>query len=799
MRNTHFQEENAMKITYFINVRSKVCESMSLEQFIERTRNGTWQRITEEYRQALADGNEQRAARLKGNLPAIAPAGIFEGGHSAANLVQLSGLVDIDIDKCSERIEEIRELLHRLPYVVYTQVSPSNNGVKCLARVSISQASQYTPLFRLITTHISNHIQFPCDMQCSDVSRLQFVCHDPTVYYRPDAITFQEHLDLEGELPVQFPEPPPAIPVLTDATALPGKGTALAVLEEVLREIPFLRGHRNECMLRLGQRIRVKDFSHEEVEKMISLAGEKLAQPDFPEEEIRRTLLSGYQYVSRKKATDEKETEGSSRLKSLGATHSVVGTGTEEDDLSDNTNQLRNEAPYIPDEVYEQLPPLLQDVVKHARTPRERDIMLMAGISNLSIAVPHVKLSYANSLHGTQLFFAVVAPAGAGKGCAFKVSGMVDGIHHHYEKIHQIQMKEFQTNMQAWEAQRDAALRKGNFKEVDPKPEEPKGIYLNIAANTSKSRIVEHLRNNGSLGAVMNCAEIDTLSSSSSQEYGKFDDLLRCCFDGDRYVSSFKISNEPICVEEPRMAHCLAGTPDQFVRFIGTLENGLYSRFMLITMGNTDEWLSAAPRENVEDSNVHFARLSERVLEIHLTLDKSPTHVNFTTEQWASHDAFFREKLKEVREQENDNIDAIVKRAGVMVCRMAALFTALRKYDEYLLLPERICEDRDFNAAMHIMAALLEHSLLLSSSFPEGSRRKAQALTPFNKILNIMKIIPATFCHTDFIVAGASLGISRSTCKRLIKKAINLEYVEKQEILYIKKEKGGRKRNAKRE
>ena len=791
MKHTCLNEENAMKITYFTHVRSKVCESMSLTQFIECTRNGTWQRITEEYRQALADGNEQRAARLKGNLPAIAPAGIFEGGHSAANLVQLSGLVDIDIDKCSERIEEIRELLHRLPYVVYTQVSPSNNGVKCLARVSISQASQYTPLFRLITTHISNHIQFPCDMQCSDVSRLQFVCHDPTVYYRPDAITFQEHLDLEGELPVQFPEPPPATPVLTDAAALPGKGTALAVLEEVLREIPFLRGHRNECMLRLGQRIRVKDFSHEEVEKMISLAGEKLAQPDFPEEEIRRTLLSGYQYVSRKKATDEKEVYGHSMVTFPGATLSVGDTGAEEFDLSYNTNRLRNEAPYIPDEVYEQLPPFLQDVVKHARTPRERDIMLMAGISNLSIAVPHVKLSYAGSLHGTQLFFAVVAPAGAGKGCAFKVSGIVDGIHHYYEKIHQIQMKEFQTNMQAWEIERDAAARKGNFKEVGPKPEEPKGIYLNIAANTSKSRIVEHLCNNGSLGAVMNCAEIDTLSSSSSQEYGKFDDLLRCCFDGDRYVSSFKISNEPICVEEPRMAHCLAGTPDQFVRFIGTLENGLYSRFMLITMGNTDEWLSAAPRENVEDSNLHFARLSDRLLKTHLTLDKSPTHVNFTAGQWASHDAFFREKLKEIREQENDNIDAIVKRAGVMVCRMAALFTALRKYDEYLLLPERICEDRDFNAAMHIMAALLEHSLLLSSSFPEGSRRKAQALTPFNKMVNILNLLPSAFKFCEFVSVGASLGISACTCKRLAKRSITHGKTYKKDNLYWKAEEGG--------
>lgn len=791
MKHTCLNEENAMKITYFTHVRSKVCESMSLTQFIERTRNGTWQRITEEYRQALADGNEQRATRLKGNLPAIAPAGIFEGGHSAANLVQLSGLVDIDIDKCSERIEEIRELLHQLPYVVYTQISPSNNGVKCLARVSISQASQYTPLFRLITTHISNHIQFPCDMQCSDVSRLQFVCHDPTVYYRPDAITFQEHLDLEGKLPVEFPEPPPATPVLTDATALPGKGTALAVLEEVLREIPFLRGHRNECMLRLGQRIRVKDFSHEEVEKMISLAGEKLAQPDFPEEEIRRTLLSGYQYVSRKKATDEKEENNQFLFNPTGANTFVGGSGAEEYDLSDNTNRLRNEAPYIPDEVYEQLPPLLQEVVKDARNPRERDIMLMAAISNLSIIIPHVKLSYAGSLHGTQLFFAVIAPAGAGKGCAFKVSAIVNDTHNHYEKIYQMNLREHQTQMQVWETDREVAVRKGNFKDLPPKPEPPKGIYLNIAANTSKSRMVEHLCNNGPLGAVMNCAEIDTLSSSSSQEYGKFDDLLRCCFDGDRYVSSFKISNEPICVEEPRMAHCLAGTPDQFVRFIGTLENGLYSRFMLLTTGNTDEWLSAAPRENVEDSSLHFARISKEVFEAHLTLTKSPTLVKFTIEQWGTHDGFFSDKLKEVREQENDNIDAIVKRAGVMVCRMAAIFTALRKYDDYLLLPERICEDRDFNNAMRIIATTLEHSLLLSSSFPENTRKKAQALTPFNKMVNILNLLPSSYKYADFVAAGASLGIAGSTCIRLAKNSITYGKAYKKDKLYWKAEEGG--------
>ena len=212
---------------------------------------------------------------------------------------------------------------------------------------------------------------------------------------------------------------------------------------------------------------------------------------------------------------------------------------------------------------------------------------------------------------------------------------------------------------------------------------------------------------------------------------------------------------------------------------------------MLLTTGNTDEWLSAAPRENVEDSNLHFARISKEVFERHLTLTKSPTLVKFTIEQWGTHDGFFADKLKEVREQENDNIDAIVKRAGVMVCRMAALFTALRKYDDYLLLPERICEDRDFNNAMRIIATTLEHSLLLSSSFPENTRKKAQALTPFNKMVNILNLLPSSYKYADFVAAGASLGISGSTCIRLAKNSITYGKVYKKDKLYWKAEEGG--------
>ena len=73
----------------------------------------------------------------------------------------------------------------------------------------------------------------------------------------------------------------------------------------------------------------------------------------------------------------------------------------------------------------------------------------------------------------------------------------------------------------------------------------------------------------------------------------------------------------------------------------------------------------------------------------------------------------------------------------------------------------------------------------LPSPLP-GVTRPLAKMDPFTKMVAILDRLPSVFSHTEFAQAGTSLGISTSTCKRLIKKAILLEYATKKVSMYFK-------------
>ena len=60
----------------------------------------------------------------------------------------------------------------------------------------------------------------------------------------------------------------------------------------------------------------------------------------------------------------------------------------DEDVLLENNNKLRSAAPYFPEEVYLHLPRFLQECVKYAANPREKDIMLLGILNNCSACLP---------------------------------------------------------------------------------------------------------------------------------------------------------------------------------------------------------------------------------------------------------------------------------------------------------------------------------------------------------------------------------------------------------------------------
>ena len=62
--------------------------------------------------------------------------------------------------------------------------------------------------------------------------------------------------------------------------------------------------------------------------------------------------------------------------------------------LSINNEEIRASSPTIPDEVYTHLPDLLKEALKPSRNNRERDILLLGILINLSGCMPNVRIYY---------------------------------------------------------------------------------------------------------------------------------------------------------------------------------------------------------------------------------------------------------------------------------------------------------------------------------------------------------------------------------------------------------------------
>lgn len=64
----------------------------------------------------------------------------------------------------------------------------------------------------------------------------------------------------------------------------------------------------------------------------------------------------------------------------------------------------------IPNQVYDHLPDFLKRAMKPARSKRERDILLLGLIANLSGCLPQVRISFDQRPYSPQLYTLIIAP-----------------------------------------------------------------------------------------------------------------------------------------------------------------------------------------------------------------------------------------------------------------------------------------------------------------------------------------------------------------------------------------------------
>ena len=774
--------------SFYFSVFDEHAVDMTLEEFVKLLRGERWKVQVEEYQRLKASGRETEAKKLKRKLAALVIAGRCDGSHAETNLKQWSGDAMLDVDKCNGRVSEFLQVLKDTPWVKAAWRSVSYDGLKLVVRVEAESVDEYRLAYALVAWHVAQLLAFPCDMSCKNPTRPCFASYDPEAFFRPDTEVFPwrrfvtEHPDRVGEILAELKVKTPAG---ASGPPVAASGMLHTFFNEFLEQNPFVDGKKNEFLLKLGRIARYKGVGEEELARLKTLAVERLAGMGCAAGDIPPRIDSGYRYADMNKGP---ETPASRAHKAQGSPmrYSEPNEGEEEAELEKlEADKLRREVPCLPDELFDRLPDFLKRGLTHVRNKRERDILLLSMITNISGCLPGVRMNYGGMVYSADLYLVALAGSGRGKGVMQLAAILPAAIQEYYDELNRKDEREYRQKLLKWNLEERLAAQEKRVPDLDQCPEMPVERILKVAPNISKSQLILALEAGGAVGLVMNASELDMISSAMHQEYGKHDDVMRAASQHEEVSSYFKTDHRLVVVSDPHLALCASGTPAQLHKFISSLENGMYSRVAFYVGQAPWEYKSANPGKARLDMRAYFKGMGEELLRMFIFLSGSPTEVVFTEEQWKEHTERFRTYLREVVAEDDDSPGAIVLRHGLMMSRIAMVLTALRKCEPQWNTSEWKCSDEDFRTAMQIVDVLLEHSLLLSTSMDDTAGR-IRPVKAFFKLRPVLKKMPREFTYSELMAAANEAGLPTASVKRYLLRLVYYQIVEKEDGKYRK-------------
>ena len=774
--------------SFYFSVFDEHAVDMTLEEFVKLLRGERWKVQVEEYQRLKASGRETEAKKLKRKLAALVIAGRCNGSHAETNLKQWSGDAMLDVDKCNGRVSEFLQILKDTPWVKAAWRSVSYDGLKLVVRVEAESVDEYRMAYALVAWHVAQLLAFPCDMSCKNPTRPCFASYDPEAFFRPDTEVFPwrrfvtEHPDRVGEILAELKVKTPAS---ASKPLVAASGMLHTFFNEFLAQNPFVDGKKNEFLLKLGRIARYKGVGEEELARLKTLAVERLAGMGCAAGDIPPRIDSGYRYADMNKGP---ETPASRAHKAQGSLRRYSDSGEEGEEAEIEkleADKLRRNVPCLPDELFDRLPDFLKRGLTHVRNKRERDILLLSMITNISGCLPGVRMNYGGMVYSADLYLVALAGSGRGKGVMQLAAILPAAIQGYYDELNRKDEREYRQKLLKWNLEERLAAQEKRVPDLDQCPEMPVERILKVAPNISKSQLILALEAGGSVGLVMNASELDMISSAMHQEYGKHDDVMRAASQHEEVSSYFKTDHRLVIVSDPHLALCASGTPAQLHKFISSLENGMYSRVAFYVGQAPWEYKSANPGKVRLDMRAYFKGMGEELLRMFIFLSGSPTEVVFAEEQWKEHTERFRTYLREVVAEDDDSPGAIVLRHGLMMSRIAMVLTALRKCEPQWNTSEWKCSDEDFRTAMQIVDVLLEHSLLLSTSMDDTAGR-IRPVKAFFKLRPILRTMPREFTYSELMAAANEAGLPTASVKRYLLRLVYYQIVEKEDGKYRK-------------
>lgn len=428
-------------------------------------------------------------------------------------------------------------------------------------------------------------------------------------------------------------------------------------------------------------------------------------------------------------------------------------------DLEDSDEMQETNLPTFPDEIYTDLPSLLQRVVAKSNSPEDRDLLLLGSLVVISACLPKVYGIYAEREVYPNLFLFVTAQASAGKGRLTLCRKLVDPIHKALREVSKLEFEEYQRNLTEYAATKNKAETE--------RPKEPPVKMLVIPANNSATGLFQILNDNNGSGLMFE-TEGDTLALTFKSEHGNYSDGFRKAFHHETISYNRRKDREFVEIQNPRLSALLSGTPKQVSTLIPSTENGLFSRFIFYFMNVRPVWNDVFANSSDQTLDSYFNHLGMQFFDLykHLEYQSEPIRFCLTSGQQQAFNAYFAQTQNQYLCLYGADYLATVRRLGLITFRIAMILTALRIMDDGDIHSPLVCRDNDFNTALSMVKILVQHAAQVFQQLPS----EAVTTVPKNQKQQFLDELPKEFCRKDYLTVAHKLGIPDKTAEKHIKR-----------------------------
>lgn len=430
------------------------------------------------------------------------------------------------------------------------------------------------------------------------------------------------------------------------------------------------------------------------------------------------------------------------------------------------------ELPTFPEDVYEQLPVFLKEVVDNAISADDKGTILIGSIATLSVCFPNFCGVYDERIVYPNLYLFVTAEAGMGKGALTLCRELITPINRQLHELTKTLDAQYKADM--------AEYTKGKKSDNIPMPEPPPTKTLIVPANSSASAFKRIAKENDGI-VILFETEGDTLSQTLKSDFGNYSDVLRKAYHHEPLGSNRTKDREFYDVDNPRISVVLAGTPEQVCRLTPTAEDGLFSRFAFYFIPFKRGFRNVFATSDVSQSkNAKFKLLGERLLHLRESFMRQGNFTFYIPEhlqmQFLKH---YESTNDECCDEVGNGMQGIVRRMGLMAYRIMMVLTAVRTFEtEMFKLPHApdgsvhlFCQEEDFRTAMSICDTLLAHSVFIYRKLMRTQRHSVpdqQEKSVASRRNAFFELLPETFTKKEYDALIETQNENRSTASKWI-------------------------------